>query len=89
VKGQPPNKIALIQLGDAHTVLLIHVSAMRFQGTLFHQSSTAKAALKAFTNAVPEKVKAVLEDPKILKLGVGIKGFIFHSISFQGAFSNP
>ncbi|KAJ7071520.1 ribonuclease H-like domain-containing protein [Mycena amicta] len=53
VKGQPENPVALLQLANADTILLLHLCHMK---------------------SIPTNLRTFLEDPDIVKAGVGIQG---------------
>ncbi|KAF7310627.1 3'-5' exonuclease domain-containing protein [Mycena chlorophos] len=53
VKGQVENPVALLQLSNADTILLLHLHHMK---------------------VIPAGLQMFLEDPSILKAGVGIQG---------------
>ena len=68
IKGQLENPVALVQLSNEDTILLIQISAM--QGTL------RNFAQHFCLNAIPEfpsKLRDLLENPAIVKAGVGIQ----------------
>lgn len=74
VQGERENPIALVQLADAHMVVLVHISRMGWQGKppsglILHIFRCSFTVL-----VVPTALKTLLEDPDILKLGVGING---------------
>ncbi|KAJ7919090.1 ribonuclease H-like domain-containing protein [Mycena leptocephala] len=53
LKGQPENPVALLQLANIDTILLLHLCHMRH---------------------FPKQLRTLLEDPDIVKAGVGIQG---------------
>jgi hypothetical protein len=68
IKGQPENPVALVQLSNENTILLIQISAM--QGTL------RQFPQQLYLNGIPEfpsKLRDLLENPAIVKAGVGIQ----------------
>lgn len=71
IKGRKENKIAVIQICDAKTVVVAQVSAMEGQ---LHRSIVTAAADIVFATAIPEELKKVLQNPKVIKCGLNISG---------------
>ena len=65
------NKTALVQVCDTKTVLLVHVSRMKRESEA--KTSQRRELIFAFPG-FPESLKALIEDPKRVKLGVQIGG---------------
>ena len=70
IKGRPLNKTALVQLASASVVLLVQVSAMSGQYSQPRQSPMRSH----YNSAFPDTVRSIIEDPTIIKAGVGIQG---------------
>lgn len=72
VKGGTRNPVALVQLADANVMVLIQVSAMQgdIYSILCYDSVYPKYEIIEF----PQALRAVLEDPRIVKTGVAIQG---------------
>lgn len=76
MKGQSENRVALVQIANHETILLLQVTAM--QGRAYPLIAISPNPY-ILAPEFPSKLREFLVNPNIVKAGVGIQGQIFHS----------
>jgi hypothetical protein len=79
------NRTALAQICDEKTVLLVHIARMRCESSLISQFNDMTDSV---SSAFPPALKALIEDPTRIKLGVQIAGssplVLLHRLTTDG-----